>query len=73
MLIGLKGFIAAIIGGFGSIPGAMIAGLMLGVIENIIGGFISSGYKNAIAFFILILVLYFLPDGILKRRIEGRI
>ncbi len=67
MLIGLKGFIAAIIGGFGSIPGAMIAGLMLGVIENIIGGFISSGYKNAIAFFILILVLYFLPDGILKR------
>jgi branched-chain amino acid transport system permease protein len=73
MLIGLKGFIAAIIGGFGSIPGAMIAGLMLGVTENIIGGFISSGYKNAIAFFILILVLYFLPDGILKRRIEGRI
>ena len=73
VLIGLKGFIAAILGGFGSIPGAMVGGLLLGVSENIIGGFISSGYKNAIAFLVLILVLYFLPDGIFKRRIEGRI
>ena len=72
-IIGLKGFICAIIGGFGSIPGAMVGGLLLGVIENIITCFISSGYRDAIAFFILILILYFLPEGLFKRRIERRL
>ena len=72
-LIGLKGFICAVIGGFGSIPGAMVGGLILGVIENIITCFISSGYRDAIAFFILIVILYFLPEGLFKRRIERRI
>jgi branched-chain amino acid transport system permease protein len=63
-----KAFSAAVIGGFGSIPGAVFGGFILGIIENIAGGFISSGYKDAISFLILILILMFKPDGLLTRK-----
>jgi branched-chain amino acid transport system permease protein len=65
--LGIKGFAAAVLGGFGNIPGAMIGGIVLGLVETFGGSFISSGYKDCIAFVILILVLIFKPTGILGR------
>jgi branched-chain amino acid transport system permease protein len=73
IVIGLKGFVAAVIGGFGNVTGALIGGLVLGVIENLGGGFISSGYKDLIAFGILILVLIVKPTGIFGRRVETKV
>ena len=64
-MAGLKGFIAAVAGGIGSIPGAMLGGLLLGLAENLGAGFFSSGYRDAIAFGVLILVLMFRPMGII--------
>lgn len=63
--LGLKGFVAGVLGGWGNNTGAVIGGLTLGILESLAVGFISSGYKNAIAFVILIVILYFRPRGIL--------
>jgi branched-chain amino acid transport system permease protein len=73
IVIGLKGFVAAVIGGFGSIPGALTGGLVLGLVENLGGGFISSGYKDLIAFGIMMLVLVVKPTGIFGRRPETKV
>jgi branched-chain amino acid transport system permease protein len=64
-MMGLKGFAAAIVGGLGNFPGAIIAGLLLGVMENYGAGYISSDYKDAFAFIILLAVLFISPRGIL--------
>ena len=64
-LIGLKGFIAAVLGGWGKHSGAILGGLVLGVVESLSIAFIPSGYKDAIAFIVLLLILYFRPKGIL--------
>jgi branched-chain amino acid transport system permease protein len=65
IMLGLKGFSAAILGGYGNMGGAIAGGLLLGLLESLGAGIISSQYKNAIAFFILILVLLFKPTGLL--------
>ncbi len=57
LMLGLKGFVAAVIGGLTSLPGAVIGGLLLGVIESLGAGLISSGFKDAIAFLVLLLVI----------------
>lgn len=64
-MAGLKGFIAAVAGGIGSIPGAMLGGWLLGLAENLGAGFFSSGYRDAIAFGVLILIMLFRPMGII--------
>jgi branched-chain amino acid transport system permease protein len=70
-LLGLKGFCAAILGGLGNIYGAILGGVLLGILEALGAGLISSGYKDAIAFFILILLLFIRPMGILgEKRIQ---
>jgi branched-chain amino acid transport system permease protein len=62
--VGLKGFAAAILGGMGSIPGAIVGGLMLGVVESMSAAFISSEYTRAILYGIMVLVLMVKPSGI---------
>jgi len=70
IMLGLKGFSAAILGGYGSMPGAVVGGLLLGVLESLAAGLISSEYKDALAFLILLTVLFFKPNGILG---QGRL
>lgn len=65
VLLGLKGFAAAILGGFGSFPGAIIGGLSLGLLETLGAAYISSAYKDVIAFVVLLLVLFLRPRGLL--------
>lgn len=64
-LVGLKGFVAMIIGGFGSIPGAIIGGLILGLGENLAAFSISAPYKDAIAFVLLLVFLLIRPEGLI--------
>lgn len=64
-LIGLKGFIAAVLGGWGKHGGAILGGFVLGVVESLSVAFIPSGYKDGVAFVILLLILHFRPKGIL--------
>lgn len=64
-LIGLKGFVAAVLGGWGKNSGAILGGFVLGIVESLSLAFIPSGYKDAIAFAILLFILYFRPKGIL--------
>ncbi len=64
-LLGLKGFIAAVLGGWGKNSGAILGGFVLGIAESLSLAFIPSGYKDGVAFVILLLILYFRPKGIL--------
>jgi len=64
----LSGFVAAILGGWGSSAGAVVGGLALGVIQSLVTGFLPAGYQDAIAYAVLILVLYFRPSGLLGIR-----
>ena len=75
MTPGIKAFIAAGLGGIGSVPGAMIGGLLLGFVEIMFVAFfpVVSGYKDAFAFLILILILLFRPTGLLGEKMEDKI
>ncbi len=70
---GIKAFVAAVLGGIGSIPGAVIGGLLMGVSEYLVVGYISSTYRDAIAFVILILVLLIKPAGLLGRNVAEKV
>ena len=70
-MLGLKGFCAAIFGGLGNFGGGILAGLILGIIESFGAGYISSSYKDAIAFVLLLGILFFRPQGVLSRRRSG--
>jgi len=61
---GLKAFVAAVLGGIGNVPGAVVGGLIIGVIEAFVGGSSFSNYRDAIAFVILIVILLFRPSGL---------
>jgi len=65
IMLGLKGFAAAILGGYGNFAGAILGGIILGLLESLGAGLVSSQYKDAIAFFILLLVLFLKPTGIM--------
>jgi branched-chain amino acid transport system permease protein len=68
----LRGFVVVIVGGLGDIRGALIAGLLLGVIEVLTAGYISSGLKEAVAFAILVAVLWTRPSGLFGRAVAAR-
>jgi branched-chain amino acid transport system permease protein len=79
-LLGLKAFTAAVLGGIGNVAGAMLGGLLLGIVESLgagyigdlTGGFLGSHYQDVFAFFVLILVLVFRPAGLLGERVAER-
>ncbi len=71
IIYGLKAFVAAVLGGIGNITGAALGGYILGIVETFVSGYLSSTYRDAIAFAILIIILLFKPTGILgKKEIE---
>lgn len=70
---GIKAFVAAVFGGIGSIPGAMIGGIILGIIEILGGAYISTQLANAIVFIVLIIVLIFKPTGLFGKKIKEKV
>ncbi len=64
-ILGLKGFAAAVLGGLNSSTGAVVGGFILGILESLAAGFISSAYKDAVAFVLLLLMLFLRPQGLL--------
>jgi len=69
-MIGLKGFASAVLGGVGSYPGAVVGGLVLGLLESLSTGYISSIFKDVLAFVVLLLILVIKPSGLMKRAEE---
>ena len=71
-LMGMKAFTAAVLGGIGNIPGAMVGGLVLGLLEGLGAGYLSAQWKNVFAFVILVVLLLFKPTGLLGERVAER-
>ncbi|HHW93109.1 MAG TPA: branched-chain amino acid ABC transporter permease [Clostridiaceae bacterium] len=70
---GIKAFAAAVLGGIGSLPGAMLGGLTIGVVESLGSAYLSSGYRNAFAFGIMIIVLILKPTGIMGKVVREKV
>lgn len=70
---GLKAFTAAVLGGIGNIPGAMVGGFAIGILESLGAGYISSDYKDAFAFLVLIAILILKPSGIMGERVSEKV
>ena len=70
---GIKAFVAAVFGGIGSIPGAMVGGILLGIIENLSKAYISTEMVDAIVFAVLILVLLVKPTGIMGKKMTEKV
>jgi branched-chain amino acid transport system permease protein len=62
--IGIKAFPAAVLGGFGSVPGAVVGGLVIGVVESLAGFYLPEGFKDVAAYVVLLLVLLVRPQGL---------
>ncbi len=73
IMLGLKGFVAAVVGGLGSGLGAVVGGLLVGIIEAMAAGYISSAYKDAIPFVLILFILFFMPRGIFGAKITERV
>lgn len=73
IILGLKGFVAAAIGGLGNGMGAVVGGLALGVVEAMAAGYLSSDYKDAVAFSMILLVLFFMPRGLFGAKVVERV
>ena len=72
-MLGIKAFVAAVLGGIGSIPGAMIGGFMIGILEALVAAVGLSMWKDAAVFFILIVVLLFKPTGFLGKKMQEKV
>ena len=73
LIPGLKAFVAAVLGGIGNIPGAMIGGLVMGIAETLVSGYISSTYRDAIAFAVLIIILLVRPAGLMGKAVAEKV
>lgn len=73
VMLGLKGFVAAVLGGLGSFVGAVAGGLVLGITEVMMAGYISSDYKDAVAFVLILLILFFMPSGLFGKASAERV
>jgi len=71
-LLGMKAFVIVILGGLGSVPGAIVGGLILGLIEALGGGYLSSAYKDVFGFGALVLILAIKPTGLFGKEVQGR-
>jgi branched-chain amino acid transport system permease protein len=69
----LKAFAAAVLGGMGSLPGAALGGWILGIVENLVGGYISTEFKTTVAFLVIVIVLCLRPEGILGRHRKKKV
>lgn len=72
-IIGIKAFTAAVLGGIGSLPGAMLGGIILGVSESLFAGLVNSDYKDVFSFTLLVLILIFRPQGLLGRPLVAKV
>lgn len=73
ILLGLKGFVAAVLGGLGKANGAIVGGLILGIVEAMAAGYLSSEYKDAVPFVLIMLILFFMPSGLFGGRAAERV
>lgn len=73
IMLGLKGFVAAVVGGLGSGVGAVVGGLLVGVIEALSAGYISSSYKDATPFVLILVILFFMPRGLFGAKTTERV
>ena len=71
-VFGLKAFVAAILGGIGNIPGAMVGGMILGIVESLGAGYVSSQWKDVIAYLLLIVILIVRPRGLLGEHVAEK-
>jgi branched-chain amino acid transport system permease protein len=71
--LGLKSFVVSVIGGFGNLPGAVIGGLLLGVVETLAAAYISSDFRDAYAFLLMIVMLFVRPRGLFGEKISERV
>jgi len=73
IMLGLEGFVAVVVGGLGSGLGAVVGGLLVGIIEAMAAGYISSAYKDAIPFILILFILFFMPRGIFGAQVTERV
>lgn len=73
IMLGLKGFVAAVLGGLGNSLGAIVGGLILGVAETMAAGYISSAYKDAVPFVLILIILFFIPRGLFGAKVTERV
>jgi branched-chain amino acid transport system permease protein len=71
--IGLKAFPAAVIGGFGSVPGAIAGGLVIGVVESLAGFYLPEGFKDIAAYIVVLVVLMVRPHGLFGERLRKKV
>jgi branched-chain amino acid transport system permease protein len=72
-MAGLKAFTAAVLGGIGNVPGAVLGGLVLGIAETLGAGYISSAYEDVFAFGLLVLILILRPAGLLGKAVKQKV
>ena len=73
IVLGLKAFVAAVFGGIGNLGGAVLGGLLLGVVETLVVGYVSPTYRDAVAFAVLILILLLRPAGLLGKNVREKV
>ena len=73
VLFGLKAFVAAVLGGIGSVPGAIVGALIMGLSEEMVVGYFSSTYRDALAFFLLIIILLVKPAGLFGKSTSEKV